>query len=280
VQGIEGSHSPFHGESIEQFSDHLDFIGGGWHLGLGDHGCLLMKKCGKQLYPATVFCASAFEGLAIYGYGRACRYHGDQPASDGRVHSNPIESLEETTDGRFTGRLIQIGSFISPASESLEHFLGAVFSPLSNGVEALGSAEDGADGNGEYGQSVVANTSCHAGVRDGEQCFVEEESVIFREFHGREPGFERWLKARVGELGESVLPKGPDKDRFDATVMDVEVALLGKTPGMSEKMPTGSTVAGASIEFRIDKGFRYPYRMSVGCLPVIGQALEVKGKNA
>ena len=62
--------------------------------------------------------------------------------------------------------------------------------------------------------------------------------------------------------------------------MGVDVVILGKTSGVPEKGPTGSSVAGASIALRINKGFSDPEGMPVRELPIIGQASEVEGKNA
>ncbi len=75
---------------------------------------------------------------------------------------------------------------------------------------------------------VVTDASRHAGVRDGEHGFVKQIGVFFREFHGNEPGFEECFDAWVGELPESVFPKGSDKDGFDAAVMGVYVVVVGK----------------------------------------------------
>jgi hypothetical protein len=123
----------------------------------------------------------------------------------------PIERLEEAADGGFTGGFIEACSFVSSPSQSFERLLGAGFSPLGYAVEALGSADDGTDGNGEDGQCVVANTPWHTTVGDGEQGFVEEVGISFRELHGGEPRFEWGLEAWVGEVPGSVLSKGSDK---------------------------------------------------------------------
>jgi hypothetical protein len=64
---------------------------------------------------------------------------------------------------------------------------------------------------------------------------VEQTGVVFREFHGSKPWFERWLDAWIDELPESVSPKGPDKDGFDAPVKGVAVVVFGKASGVSEK---------------------------------------------
>ncbi len=109
---------------------------------------------------------------------------------------------------------------------------------------------------------------------------MEQKCVIFGKFHGGKPGFERWLQSWVCESSQSILSKGSDKDRFDATVMGVDVVILGKTSGVPEKGPTGSSVAGASIQLRIDKGFGNPDGVAVRELPIIGQASEVESKNA
>jgi hypothetical protein len=280
MQGIESDDGPLHGNGIKQLFDHGDFIGSRGYLRLGHNGCFLMQKCCEKVHLPPVPTAGSLEGFAVYCHGDTGTHNGFTPAGNGRVYGLTVEGLKEATDGRFTGRFIEIGSWFLSASQSLEHFLGAGFCPLGYGVEALGSADDGTDGNGKNSQSVVTDAPRHARVRDGEQGFVKQMRVVFREFHGSKPWFERWFDAWIGELPESVSPKGPDKDGFDAPVMGVDVAVLGKASGVPEKGPPGSTVAGALIQIRIDECLSEPDGMPVGALPIIGQALEVEGKNA
>jgi hypothetical protein len=279
MQGIEGGDSSLHVNGIKQLFHYGDLIGGRRHLRLGDDGCLLVEKCCQEMHLSPVS-AGSLESFAVNGHGVSDPHDGFEPASDGRVHGLTIERLEKAADGRFAGSFIEVGSWFLPASQSLEHFLGASLSPLGYGVEALGTADDGTDSNGKKSQSVVTDASRHARVRDGEQCFVKEKGVVFRELHGGEPWSERWLEGRVGELPESILAKGADKDGFDAAVMRVELVVLGKASGLPEIDPTGSSIAGASIQFRIDKRFGHPDGMPVGALPIVGQAPEVECQNA
>ena len=280
MQGIESDDRSLHGNGIKQLLDHGNLIGGRGHLRLGDNGCLLMEKCCEEVDLSPVRSAGSLESFAVNGHGLTDSYDGFKPAGDSRVHRLSIERLEKAADGRFAGSFIEIGSRFLSASQSLEHFLGAGFSPLGYGVEALGTADDGTDGNGKKSQSVVTDASRHAGVRDGEQGFVKQIGVVFGEVHGSEPWSERWLEGRVGKLPESILVKGSDKDGFDAAVMRVELVVLSKASGVPEKDPTSSSIASASIQIRINKGFGDPDWMPVGTLPISGQAPEVERQNA
>lgn len=280
MQSIESDDCSLYVNRIKQLFDHGDFIGGRGYLRLGDNGCFLVEKCRKEVHLSPVFSAGPLDGFAVHCHGVADSHDGFKPTRDGRVYGLSVERLEKAADGRFAGSFIEIGSRFFPAPQSFEYFLGAGFSPLGYGVEALGSTDDGADGDGKKGQSVVTDAPRHAGVRDGEQGFVQQIGVVFRQLHGGEPWSERCLEGRVGELPEGVLSKGSDKDGFDAAVMSVELVVLGEASGVPEKDPTSGSIACAPIPIRINKGFGDPDGMPVGTLPVIGKPPDVEGKDA
>lgn len=234
-----------------------------------------MEKCRKELDLPAVWCSGPLEGFAVDRNGVSRSDDGCKPAGNGRVYRLAVESLEETSDGRFTGSLIDISSWLFPASQPFEHLLVASFSPLGNGVEALGSAEDSTDGDGQNGQSVVANAARHARVGNGEQSFVEQIAVFFREFHCGQPGFERCLEAWVGEPQDGVFVQRPDKDGFDTSVMSVHIVVLCESSGVSEKGPTGGSVTGASIELGIDECFGEQNGVSVSFPPIVRQTPDV-----
>ncbi len=127
---------------------------------------------------------------------------------------------------------------------------------------------------------MVANSSRHARVRDGEQGFVEEVGIFVREFHGCDPWFEFGLEVWVGKFSGCVRPKGTDKDGFDSTVMGVGVVLFGKAPSISQEQPSSRLIAGASIAAGVYEGFGKVDWVAVSCFPVIGQASYIEAKNA
>jgi len=280
MHGIHSGDGSFHGYRFEQVLYHLDFVGGGRYLGLGDHGCFLMEKCRQEVHSVTVVGTGSLQAFAIHSDDGACSNNRLHPAGDCHVHCLSIDRPEEASDGWFTGCLIERCSLLFSASQSFEHVLGTCFTPLCDGIKATRSAREGTDGDGEDSQPVVAYSSGHAALRDGQKGLLEAIGIIFRELHGGEPRSEWRLKAWVGKLPGSVFLKRSDKDRFDPAVMDVDVMMFGKSFGVTQKGPTGCPITRSSIQLGVDKRFGKPDRMPVCMVPVIGKSSEIESENA
>lgn len=174
---------------------------------------------------------------------------------------------------------MDIDMFFFSAPQAIQHFLGTMFGPLSNGSITAAPAYDSANGKSNNGKVSVSHTSFAAGVGNRFKNFYQIGRLLSGKLHRRLLSNKLRIGVWIPELEKRLLTEGAHENGLGLSMMDITEGMFAVTACLPKVKPVGCLIAGPRKAFGIYKCFRYQYRVSVNMHPVPGKTAQIKTQN-